>query len=263
MNYVMKPVTVVALVAIAAAGLLAACGGDDDDARGGEILVAAAADLRFAFEEIEPIFERQCECTVTMSFGSSGNFTTQIEGGLPADVFFSANSSFIDSLESKGLILEGTNQLYAVGRIVLAKNKGVNAKVVTMADLLKPEIRSVSIANPDHAPYGVAAQEALTSAGLWDEVRPRLVLGENASQATQFVEAGDAQAGIVPLSLAIRLTDKLDYLLIDASEHNPLLQGTGVVKSSKNPDVARGFIDFVNSEEGQVIMAKYGFEAPN
>ncbi len=253
----------VVLLAFAVAGTTAACGGDGDDAEGGEILVAAAADLRFAFEEMEPIFEERCGCRLTLSFGSSGNFATQIEAGLPADVFFSANVSFVDSLESKGLILEGSNQLYAVGRIVLAKNQGVSISVETMADLLKPEVRTVSIANPDHAPYGVAAREALTSAGVWEDVRPRLVLGENASQATQFVETGDAQAGILPLSLAIRLKDKLDYVVIDASEHSPLKQGAGVMKKSKNPEVARSFIEFVNGEEGRAIMATYGFEAPN
>lgn len=248
----------------------ASCGGSSGTGNptlakgsGGTILVVAAADLRFAFEELAPVFERQCDCTVELSFGSSGNFTTQIEGGLEADAFFSANASFVDSLESKGLTLEGTNQLYAIGRIVIAKNKSVSASIETLDDLLDPDIKRIAIANPSHAPYGVAAQEALTSAGIWEHVRPRLVLGENASQATQWVETGDAQAGIVPLSLAIRLADKLDYTLIEQAAHNPLNQGAAVIKTSRNPGVASDFLEFVSSSEGRAIMAKYGFEPPH
>lgn len=266
----------VALGAIVLGLAAAGCGGGSEgsagrgtDGGGGEapfagqrILVAAAADLRFAFGEIKPLFERDCHCTVEMTFGSSGNFATQIEQGHPADVFFSANVGFVDTLESRGLIVPGTKQLYAVGRIALAKNKNVSANVRTLQDLLGPDIRRVSIANPQHAPYGVAAQEAMTKAGVWGPVQSRIVFGENASQATQFVETGDAQAGIVPLSLAISSKDKLDYVLIDASEHTPLSQGAAVMKTSKNPELGRAFIAYVTSPSGRAVMEKYGFEPP-
>lgn len=253
------------------AAVSAACGGGEKAASspssslpfaGQRILVAAAADLRFALEEMKPIFESECGCAVELTFGSSGNFAKQLEQGHPADVFFSANVGFVDALEAKGLIVPGTKQLYAVGRIVLAKNKNVSASVTTMQDLLGPEIRRVSIANPQHAPYGVAAQEALTKAGIWSSVQPRLVMGENASQATQFVETGDAQAGILPLSLVIGQGGKIDYVLVDASQHNPLNQGVAVMKSSKNPELAKAFIAFVKGPRGQEIMKKYGFQPP-
>jgi molybdate transport system substrate-binding protein len=254
-----------ALLIVGFACLLVACasgGRGDGDRSRGSIVIAAAADLRFAFEEIVPLFERECRCSVEVSFGSSGNFATQIQHGLPVDVFFSANAGFIDRLQGKGLVLEGTRQLYAVGRIVLARNSGVAATVATARDLLSPEIKRIAIANPLHAPYGVAAQEYLTAAGVWDAVQPRLVLGENASQATQFVEAGDAQAGILPLSLAIRIRDKLSYILIDESQHTRLSQGVAVLKRSRNPRLATEFIAFVGSEAGREIMARYGFAPP-
>lgn len=248
---------------VACSGSDSSASGSNRGASGGRILVAAAADLRFAFEEMKPLFERECGCTVDISFGSSGNFTTQIEQGLPADVFFSANVGFVEMLESKGLTAPGTKQLYAIGRIVLARNKSANVRVATIQDLLGANIRKVSIANPQHAPYGVAAQEAMTRAGVWNDVQARLVLGENASQATQFIESGDAQAGIVPLSLAIQLKERVNYVLIDESQHTRLSQGAAVIKRSQNPEVAKRFISFVNGPTGREIMTRYGFEPPH
>jgi molybdate transport system substrate-binding protein len=252
----------ICLFALVCLVLASACDGGDNDERP-RLLVAAAADLRFAFEELRPLFLEQCDCDLEFSFGSSGNFATQIEQGLPADVFFSANVAFVERLEAGGHILPETKQLYAVGRIVLAKHNSVGEELDDLEDLLEPAFRRVSIANPDHAPYGVAAQEAMTAAGVWEEVRSRLVLGENASQATQFVESGDAQAGIVPLSLAIRLEASLSYVLIEESMHTQMNQATAVLTRSENPELALSFIEFVNSDEGRELMARYGFEAPH
>jgi molybdate transport system substrate-binding protein len=227
-----------------------------------EITVAAAADLRVAFDELAPIYERNCDCKVTLTYGSSGTFATQIKEGLPADVFASANVSYVDDLDAAGLIVSDTKQPYAVGRIVVAFPATTARDPSGLTDLVGPDIRRVSIANPDHAPYGVAAKEALIATGLWEQVQPNLVLGENAAQATQFVETGDAQGGIVPLSLAVQNKNGLKYKLIDDALHTPLKQVGAVLKHSKHAAIAAGFLKFINSPEGRTVMKKYGFVLP-
>lgn len=239
--------------------LLTACGDDGDKPR---ITVAAAADLQYAFEDLEGPFEEQCDCDLVLTFGSSGNFATQIEEGLPADIFASANISYVEDLEAKGLVNGDTREVYAIGRIVLAVPDSSALDPTALGLVTDPAVKHLSIANPDHAPYGVAAQEALESVGLWDVVKPKLVLGENAAQATQFVETGDAEAGIVPLSLAVQRAGSLRYLLIDDSLHNPLRQAAAVVSSSGNQELAASFIKFINSTEGRPVMVRYGFVLP-
>jgi len=245
------------------AGFLAALVACADSAENApEITVAAAADLQFAFQDISTAFEQTCNCKMVLTFGSSGNFAAQIEEGLPADVFASADTAYVDDLDRKGLILADTKQVYGVGRIVLAVSAGSALQGSDLSDLLNPAIRKIAIANPDHAPYGVAAKQALEKVGLWDAVKPKLVLGENASQASQFVETGDAQAGIIPLSLAVQGRDRFRYVLIDQSLYTPLRQAAAVVARSRQPDLARAFIEFLNGPQGRPIMKKYGFVLP-
>jgi len=240
--------------------LLTACGGGPEGRP--KVIVAAASDLRFVFEEIEPKYEALCACDLVFSFGSSGMLATQIAQGLRVDVFASADGGYIDDLGSQGLLLEGSRQLYAVGRIVLAVPADSLLGVETLADLRNPSVRRVSIANPEHAPYGRAAKQALEKSGVWDDVQSRLVLGENASLATQFVETKNADAGIVPLSLAILRGQYLRFVLLDESLHEPLRQVAAVMRSSKNPDKATGFLDFVNGPDGRALMRRYGFILP-
>ena len=225
-----------------------------------ELTVAAAADLQFAFTDIGALFEEECGCKVTFVFGSSGNLAAQIESGLPVDIFASADIAYVDGLREKGLILEDTQQLYAVGRIVLAVNKDSGLQVESLRDLLKPGVTKVAIANPDHAPYGIAARQALESEGIWDELKPRLVYGENVRQALQYVQTGDAPAGIVALSVAD--VPEISYTLIDDSLHQPLRQSLAVLRRTGEEQLARDFIAFVNGPEGRPIMKKYGFVLP-
>ena len=236
----------------------AACGGGSSGRP--EVTVAGAADLQFAFQDIGALFEEQCGCKVTFMFGSSGNLAVQIENGLPADVFASANIAYVDGLREKGLILDDTQQLYAVGRIVLAVNKDSGVQAETLSDLLKPEVKRVAIANPDHAPYGVAAMQALQSEGIWEDLEPRLVYGENVRQALQYIQTGDAQAGIVALSVAA--VPEISYTLIDDSLHQPLRQSLAVLRRTSQEQLARDFIAFVNGSQGRPIMKKYGFLLP-
>ena len=254
----MSRLAVAALASVIALAA-AACGGASGEPR---LTIAAAADLRFAFEEIAAAFEETCACDVALIFGSSGAFATQIKEGLPADVFASADEAYVDELDAAGLLLPDSKRVYAVGRIVLAVPAGSDLEPRSLHDLRDPSVRRIAIANPEHAPYGRAAKEALLSAGLWQEIEPRLVLGENASQATEFVESGNAQAGVLPLSLAIRGEQRLRYALIDESLHRPLRQAAAVLERSEHAELARGFIEFVAGPEGRPVMEKYGFELP-
>ncbi len=225
-----------------------------------DLLVAAAADLQFAFTEIGQLFEQQTGRHVTFSFGSTGNLTAQIENGAPFDLIAAANVAYIDRLQKKGLIIPETRQLYAQGRIVLAVNRKSGVEATTLEDLLDPSISRVAIANPDHAPYGLAAKQALQRAGVWDALQPRLVYGENVRQTLQFVQTGNAPAGIVALSIAN--VPEITWTLIDADLHEPLNQALAVIRGSPNEQAARAFISFVNGPQGRPIMKKYGFLLP-
>jgi molybdate transport system substrate-binding protein len=222
------------------------------------ILVLAASDLQFAFTEIAVAYEQAGNQRPTMTFGSTGSFASQIENGAPADLFFAADQSFIEDLQGKGFILENTRRVYATGRIVVTRNAQVNADVASLEDLLKPEVRKIAIANPEHAPYGRAARAALQAKGLWDAVQPKLVLGENISQTFQFVQTGNADAGIVALSVALGVPGT-PYTLVDAELHPSLVQEAAILKSSKQPALARAFLDYLESPSGRAVMKKYGF----
>jgi len=224
------------------------------------LVVYAASDLDMAFREIKPLFEKVTSARVTLVIGSTGNLAKQIEHGAPADVFFAANESFVDDLRAAGAVIPQTRALYAQGRIVLAVPKKSVIAVRELGDLLKPEVRRVATANPAHAPYGRAAQEALERAGVWDKVKPKLVYGENIRHALQFVETGAVEAGIVALSIAD--APGIAHAPIDPALYAPLNQVAAVVKRSPHPDLGVAFIQFVNGAEGRPILKRYGFLLP-
>jgi len=224
------------------------------------LVVYAAADLDTAFREIKPLFEKATGARLTLVMGSTGNLAKQIEHGAPADVFFAANESFVDDLRAAGAVIPQTRTLYAQGRIVLAVPKKSAVAARELTDLLKPAVRRVAIANPAHAPYGRAAQEALERAGVWDKVKPKLVYGESIRHALQFVETGAVEAGIVALSIAD--APGITYAPIDPALHAPLNQVAAVVKRSPHPDLGAAFIQFVNGAEGRLVMKRYGFLLP-
>jgi len=224
------------------------------------ITVYAASDLDMAFREIKPLFEKATGARVILVMGSTGNLAKQIEHGAPADVFFAANESFIDDLQAAGAVIPPTRALYAQGRLVLATPTKSAVAIRELTDLLKPEVRRVAIANPAHAPYGRAAQEALESMGVWERVKPKLVYGENIRHALQFIETGAVEAGIVALSVAG--VPDVRYVPIDPKLHKPLNQVAAVVKRSTRPELGLAFIQFLNGPEGRPIMKRYGFLLP-
>ncbi len=247
----------VAVLALAGWRLLAA---PSPQAATEPLTVAAAASLRFAFTDIGQAFEEETGQPVVFSFSSTGNLAHQIENGAPVDVFAAANVAYVDDLRAEGLIIADSQQLYAQGRVVLAVNRASGVRAERLEDLLPPDVTRVALANPDHAPYGLAAKQALQSAGLWEALQPKLVYGETVHQAMQFVRTGNAEAGLIALSVAD--VPELSYTLVDADLHQPLNQSIAVVQGTPHEAAARRFIGFVNSPQGQTILQRYGFLPP-
>lgn len=228
-----------------------------------KITVAAAADLKFAMDEIVSSFKKKSlSAEVDVVYGSSGKFHTQIQQGAPYDLFFSADIGYPRELARQGLAASEVKP-YAVGRIVLWSNS-MNAAKMTLARLTDPKIAKIAIANPKHAPYGNRAEEALQSAGLWEKLQSKLVFGENVAQAAQFVLTGNAQVGFIALSLAVspELAKKGDYFLIPDTLHKPLEQGFVITKHGTDKPLAKKFADYMSSKETRGIMTKYGFVLP-
>ncbi|MDR7521827.1 MAG: molybdate ABC transporter substrate-binding protein [Armatimonadota bacterium] len=229
------------------------------------LLVAAAADLRYAFEELAEAFRARAGLPVTVSLGSSGQLAHQVEHGAPFDVFFSANEAFVQRLAERGDILRDTVQLYAVGRIVLWVRRGSDLALDRgLTVLVDRRVRYVAIANPEHAPYGQAARQALVRSGVYEPVRPKLVYGENVSLTLQLVQSGNADVGVVALSLALAppVSRQGRFWLIPQELHDPIRQAAGVVARSTRQRQARAFLSFVNGPEGRPVMRRYGFVLP-
>ena len=234
-------------------------------ARAQEIRVAAAADLRFALSELAGQYEKQAETKVNVTYGSSGNFSAQIQNGAPFDLFFSADLEYLRKLEAAGLAESGTLFEYARGRIVIWTRRDAPIDVATQGwdALLSSTVEKIAIASPAHAPYGQAAVAALKNAGIFDQVKSKLVYGENISQAAQFVQSGNAQAGIVALSLALSPAMKDGKRWeIPADMHPPIAQGAILLKRARNKAQARAFLEFVRSAEARATFERFGFMTP-
>jgi molybdate transport system substrate-binding protein len=228
--------------------------------------VAAAADLKFALDEIAARYRADRGRDLRLVFGSSGNFARQIEQGAPFQLFLSADEGFVRRLAERGLTLDG-GALYAVGRIVLFAPPGSPIDPARGLDGLREAltaeaVRRLAIANLEHAPYGRAAEEALRRHGLWEAIRPHLVLGENAAQATQFATVGGAQGGIVPysLSLAPEVARLGRAALIPAEWDGPLRQRMVLLRNAG--ETARDFHAYLQERPAREVFARFGFVLP-
>lgn len=232
----------------------------------GEITVAAASDLTFALTEIAHRYEQKTGDKVRLAFGSSGNFFAQIQNGASFDVFFSADVEYPRKLAAAGLAVAPTLWVYGTGRIVLWAPAGspLDLKKMGMRALLDPSVQKIAIANPAHAPYGRAAVAALNSFKLYDQLQDKLVLGENISQTAQFVESGNAQIGILALSLAVAptLRDKGAYWEIPTDSYPPIEQAAIIPTAAADETLAHAFLDYVRTPEAQAILRQYGFQPP-
>jgi molybdate transport system substrate-binding protein len=230
-----------------------------------EITVAAAADLQSAMQEIASQFQNKTGTAVKVIYGSSGNFFQQIQNGAPFDVFFSANIDYAGKLDETGLTEPGSYYEYAKGKIVLWVPNGSRIDLSSgLRALLDPAVKKIAVANPEHAPYGKAAVAAMQKENIYDQVKDKLVLGENISQTASFVTSGAADIGVVALALALspNMKDKGRYVEIPASDYPPIKQACVILKSSKNKDAARQFVAFVRSPAGADVLKRYGFDVP-
>lgn len=230
-----------------------------------DVRVAAAADLKFALDELAARNEKQTGRKVDISYGSSGNFFAQIQNGAPFDIFFSADIEYPRKLEAAGLAEPGTLYEYAVGRIVIWMPHDTRVDVPNLGwkALLKPSVEKIAIANPEHAPYGRAAVAALQKAGIYDQVRSKFVYGENIAQAAQFVQSGNAQAGIIALSLAASPAMKGGQRWeIPVNIHPPIDQALVILNNAKDKEGARVFVALIKSNAGRRILESYGFTLP-
>lgn len=248
---------------LAAASLLMPKSAGADEAP----LIAAAADLQFAVTEIAAAFTAETGHEVRLSFGSTGNFATQIREGAPFQMFMAADQKFIADLHAEGLTRD-EGVLYAEGRIVLMAPHGSaltpDEALDNLAAMLSAgSITRFAIANPDHAPYGLRAKEALQHRDLWEAIQPHLVLGENVAQAAQFALSGNAEGGIIALSLAMapEVAAQGDYALISHDWHEPLLQRMVLLKNAG--PVAEAFYAYIQSPKAREIMVRYGFVLPD
>lgn len=228
--------------------------------------IAAASDLKFALDEIAATFQKQTGKSVRITYGSSGNFYQQIAQDAPFEIFMSADEDFVFKLADKNLTVD-RGALYALGRIVLfaPKNSALKADD-QMADLQRAltdgRLKKFAIANPDHAPYGRAAMEALKRANLWAQIEPKLVLGENVSQAAQFAVSGSTEGGIFAYSLALApaFANAGNFVLIPDSMHAPLRQR--VVLTKKAGAAAREFYAYLQTVAAREVLTRYGFVLP-
>jgi molybdate transport system substrate-binding protein len=228
-----------------------------------EIVIAAAADLQFAMPEVVMQFEKETGQKVRVTFGSSGNFASQIQNGAPFDIFFSADLRYPEQLDAAGLIEPGSIYHYADGKVVLWTLKSSGIDIGSGLSILSdPKIHKIAIANPEHAPYGRAAVSALKHENLYEGVQNKIVLAENISQAAQFVDAGSAEVGIVALSLVVAPTvrDRGAYFVIPESEYPPIEQGCAIIKASQDKQASKQFLEFIKTPAMVSLLHKFGFE---
>src|SRR5271165_966729 len=232
-----------------------------------EITVAGAADLNYALRDLGARFEKKTGDKVTLSFGSSGNLFSQIESGAPYDLFFSADEQYPQKLAAAGLMDPASLQIYAVGHLVLwvPNSSDLDPQKLKMDLLAQPSVQRIASANPQHAPYGRAAMAALVHFGLQDKLASKLVFGENISQAAQFVQSGNAQAGLIALWLAMSpaMKEAGRYWQLPSDSYPELRQTAGIVSASKHKQAAQAFLDYVTSPEGGAVLEQYGFAVPS
>lgn len=249
-------------VLLAAGAVLAAA-----PPRARALTVAAAASLQTALRDVEQAWQGAGHAPLTLVFGASGSLARQIENGAPYDVFASANAAWVEGLRRKGLIAEGSVVSYAEGQLALAvadarllAGQAEPLDAAALRLLRNPDVRVIALANPELAPYGAAAREALQRAGLWADLKPRLVYGDNVRQTLTYVDTYNAEAGLVAASLLVGT--QRTWRRIDPALHAPIRQVLGIVADSPRPDAARRFTQFLLGKRGQAILQGHGLGPP-
>lgn len=223
------------------------------------LTIAAAANVEPAFKEIAKEFQLETGAEVVFSFGASGMLAKQIENAAPFDLFVSADVKTVEALETKGEILLGTRRIYARGKLVLTWPQNIKLVPLSLEDITKEEFKRIAIATPDIAPYGAAAKESLQNLGVWEKLEPRIVYGENVSSVYQYIKTGNVELGFIPMSL---IKPGENFLAVDEKLHKPINQALGVVKKSKQIELAKDFDRFLTGQKAQHILEKFGYNLP-
>ena len=248
----------IARVIVLSSVLLILFGGcsPDDDNRDTKLVIAAASNLQFAFNEIAKKFEASHTYTLSFVWGSTGSLATQIRHGAPYDMFFAANKSFVDVLSQEGYLLDNPVPILK-GHIALGVTREKKNSITSLRDLGNPDVTRIAIASPKHAPYGIAAQEALINSGLWNSIQTKLIYAESIRQCIQFVISGNVDAGIVSSHLPV--DPELHVVAVDEDLYSPIFQTATILKAGKNPDKAREFIRYNQTAEAAEIFKKYNY----
>lgn len=227
------------------------------------LTIAAASDLKFAMDNLAEEFKKSHpKDTLNLVYGSSGKFTTQITQGAPFDMFFSADAELVQDLAAKGLAGSPVTP-YGIGRLVVWGKIG-DASKFSLANLTDPAITRIAIADPVHAPYGKRAEQALRAAGIWEQVKPKLVYGQNIAETAQFVQTGNAQIGLIALALVLNMpASENTYWLLPASLHAPLQQAFIITARAKDKPLAQQFAQFISTAPAAEILQRYGFASGN
>jgi molybdate transport system substrate-binding protein len=225
-----------------------------------EINVAAAANLTDAFAELGRQFTARTGVRVVYSFGATADLAKQIENGAPFDLFAAADVEHVEALNRQGLLTDGTQAVYARGRLVLWIPPGSGAQVTRLEDLTKPDTERIGIAKPDVAPYGRATVEVLRALNLWPQVEAKIVYGQNVSQVRQYAATGNVDAAFIPLALTREGEGRI--IEVDERLHQPISQALAIIKASGKQDDARSFSSFILSAEGQSLLERYGYRRP-
>ncbi|MFL5355904.1 molybdate ABC transporter substrate-binding protein [Archangium sp.] len=277
MKAIVKGALAAGVLLIVGAGIVAGLRGSEPSAGPGgapssgpprqrTLTIAAASDLKFALDELLKEFRaKHPGAQVQVTYGSSGNFLAQISNGAPFDLFLSADAAYPRKLAEQGLLSDDVFS-YAVGRLVVWVPKGSPLPVEQrgMDALREPAAKRIAIANPQHAPYGRAAEAAMKSKGVYDAVKDKLVLGENIAQTAQFVQSGSADVGIIALSLALApaMKDQGRYWEVPLDAYPRMEQGGAILKRAEDPELARQFRDFLLGAEGKALLERHGFFLP-
>ncbi|MEO5926285.1 MAG: molybdate ABC transporter substrate-binding protein [Bryobacteraceae bacterium] len=225
-----------------------------------KITVAAASNLTGVFDEMATAFRNSTSVEVVLSYGSTAQLTQQIENGAPFDVFAAADAQHIDQLVGSGKLRPDSRLVYARGQLALWAPETVKFELRTLNDLLRPEVRVIAIAEPELAPYGKAAVEAMKAAGLWDRVQPKIVYASNINMARQYATTGNADVAFTAYSLVLKDPGKV--IRVDAKLYSPIDQALGVVAASAQQNLAKQFTAFVVAAQGKQILRKSGYTIP-
>jgi molybdate transport system substrate-binding protein len=223
--------------------------------------VAAASDLQAALPKLAERFRARNGIAITPTFQSSGVLTQQIKQGAPFDVFLAANEAFVSDLAGGGFIRPESAHAYARGSLVLAVYSGLDGRIKSLADLTRPEVKKIALANPETAPYGRAGKQALERSGLWEKVQPKIVIAESVRQALLYAQKGDAEAALV--GRAIADVPEVRTVEVDDGLYDPIVQALGIIADSPHRAEAEAFATFVLGGEGQAILKDFGFRPPD